>query len=315
LPARPDPPSRRLATIDLGTNTVRLLVAEVEGGTWRAVEQAQRVTRLGEGQAGSSRLQEAPIARTLAVVTEYAALAERLYASPVRIVATSAVREAVNRDQFGAQIQAATGYPLEVISGVDEARLAMLGIATGLPELGGSFLSMDIGGGSTEFVLARSGRPVHAVSLTLGVVALTEAFLDAGPVDRQRYRAMAAAVEAQLGREVPCAIVAARAPALVGTAGTVTTLAALDLGLEAYRAERVQGHRLTRVAVEAQRERLGAMSVAERAQVACVEPGRADVLIAGIAICLAAMELLGFSALIVSDAGLREGLLQEILAR
>ena len=305
----------RLAAIDLGTNTVRLLVAEASGATWRAVDHAQQVTRLGEGQGSRGPLRDGPMARTTAVVADYVAQARRLGAATIRIVATSAVREAPNGAAFADRLRAATGLGVDVLSGEEEARLALLGVASGLPALGGAFLLLDIGGGSTELVHARPGLPPVAVSLRLGVVALAERFVaDAGPVARARFAEMAREVEGRLAAELPPSIAAARAPALVGTAGTVTTLAALDLGLAAYDAERVQGHVLTRAAIERQLARLAALPLAERAALPCLEPGRADLVIPGIAICLAALDRLGFTVLVVSDRGLREGLVQDMLA-
>ncbi len=304
----------RLATVDLGTNTVRLLVVDVAGGTWKSLHESQRVTRLGEGQGAAGSLLEIPMRRTLETVEEFVAVARGLGASRIRIVATSAVREAANGGEFAGRVAAATGQQVRVVSGEDEARLALTGVAAGLPALGGAFVLLDIGGGSTELVLAGAGRPVAAVSLRLGVVALAERYTDAGPVDWERFGVMRGEIEARLAREVPPAIAGEGASALVGTAGTVTTLAALDLGLAAYDPERVQGHVLSRSAVERLLRRLGALSVADRAGLPCLEPGRADVLIPGIAICLGVMARLGREALLVSDRGLREGILCEMLS-
>lgn len=305
---------RRLATVDLGTNTVRLLVAEAQGPAWRPLLERQRVTRLGQGQAAAGRLCEAPMDRTLGVVTDFVAAAEGLGAAPIRIVATSAVREAPNGADFAARIRAATGHAVEILSGEDEARLTLLAVRRSLPWIPEPFVLLDIGGGSTEFVLCREGRPAATVSLRLGVVPLTEEFMDAGAVDWTRLAVMRRRIQERLAREVPAAFVAAGARALVGTAGTVTALAALDLGLSAYDADRVHGHRLTRAAVEVLLARLGGLTLDERSRLPCLEPGRADVLIPGIALCLAAMDRLGFDSLLVSDRGLREGILCEILA-
>jgi exopolyphosphatase/guanosine-5'-triphosphate,3'-diphosphate pyrophosphatase len=305
----------RLATVDLGTNTVRLLVVEAAGGRWRTLHQTQRVTRLGEGQAAAGRLLPEPMRRTAAAVTEFAQAARRLGATRLRIVATSAVREAANRAEFVAALEAQAGEPVEVVSGEEEARLALQGVASGLPDLGESFVLFDIGGGSTEFVRARAGRAAAAVSLRLGVVPLAEAWSEPGPVRWDRFAQMRAGIERQLAAEVPPTIAAAGAGELVGTAGTVTTLAALDLGLAAYDADRVNGHRLTRAAVERALARLGALPVADRGRLPCLEPGRADLLIPGIAICLAALARFGREQLVVSDRGLREGLLCELLER
>jgi exopolyphosphatase/guanosine-5'-triphosphate,3'-diphosphate pyrophosphatase len=305
---------RRLAAIDLGTNTVRLLVVEASGAEWRGLHAEQRVTRLGEGQAGTSILQPAAMRRTADVVAAFCRRAEDLGVHDVRIVGTSAVREAQNGAEFLSQVRSSSGRQVRVISGEEEARLTLLGVTQGLPDLRGHFLLFDIGGGSTEFVLSRAGRAPLAVSVKLGVVELAERFMDQGPVDHTRYDAMAAEVEARLTSGLTESILRHDAPALVGSAGTVTTLAALDLGLESYDAARVHGHRLTRVVVAGLVARLAALSLAERAALPCLEPGRADLIVPGGAICLAALDRLGFDALVVSDRGLREGILYEILA-
>jgi exopolyphosphatase/guanosine-5'-triphosphate,3'-diphosphate pyrophosphatase len=299
----------RLATIDLGTNTVRLLVAEVTGpGRWRVVEAEQRVTRLGEGMAVSGRLGEAPSARTAAVVAEYAARARRLGAERLEIVATSAVREASNGREFAADLHRSTGEIVSVISGEREAALMLAGVLAGVGDTGGDSIVFDIGGGSTEYILARAGATVAAVSLRLGVVDLTERHPFPGPVEPARFRALLDEVAARLAAEIPAAIRTARGSRLIGTAGTATTLAALDLGLMAYEPQRVQGHTLTRMAIEAQLARLGALGVAQRAALPCLEPGRADLIVPGTAIVLATLALLGTDHMVVSDWGLREGI-------
>jgi exopolyphosphatase / guanosine-5'-triphosphate,3'-diphosphate pyrophosphatase len=304
----------RLATVDLGTNTVRLLVVEPAGATWRTLHQTQRVTRLGEGQGATGRLGPEPMRRTAAAVAEFSRAARALGAGRVRIVATSAVREAANREEFVARLERESGERVEVVSGEEEARLTLRGVASGLPGLGDPFVLFDIGGGSTEFVLARHGVPTAAVSLRLGVVALLEEWGEPGPVRAERFARLRAHVEGRLAAEVPEAIAAAAAEApLVGTAGTVTTLAALDLGLRAYDPAAVHGHRLDRAAVDRQLARLGALDVEARGRLPCLEPGRADVIIPGIAICLATMARLRRQTLVVSDRGLREGILCELL--
>ena len=302
-----------LATVDLGTNTVRLLVVEPAGATWRTLAQTQRVTRLGEGQGATGRLAPEPMRRTAAAVAEFSRAARALGADRVRIVATSAVREAVNREEFVAHLERESGERVEVVSGEEEARLTLKGVASGLPLLGGAFVLFDIGGGSTEFVLARDGAPAAAVSLRLGVVTLQEEWGEPGPVRWDRFARLREHVERRLAVEVPATIAGAAAAELVGTAGTVTTLAALDLGLRAYDPAAVHGHRLDRAAVERQLARLGALDVEARALLPCLEPGRADVIIPGIAICLAAMARLGRDSVVVSDRGLREGILCELL--
>jgi exopolyphosphatase / guanosine-5'-triphosphate,3'-diphosphate pyrophosphatase len=306
----------RLATIDLGTNTVRLLVADVEPGAlgWRVVDHAQRVTRLGEGLHASGRLAEVPAARTTAAVVEYVERARRAGAARIDLVATSAVRDATNGADYASGLQRATGVAVRVVSGEEEARLTLRGIQQGLGQTAGTTLAFDIGGGSTEFILARDGALVIAVSLRLGVVPLAERFPFRNAVEPPAYQALVDEVTGHLARELPPAMVAVRVDRLVGTAGTVTTLAALDLGLRTYDAARVQGHALTRAAVDALRARLAALDVRQRAALPCLEPGRADLILPGVAIVLATMARLGCDRLVVSDGGLREGILADALA-
>ncbi|PYN77630.1 MAG: exopolyphosphatase [Candidatus Rokuibacteriota bacterium] len=304
----------RVSTIDVGSNTVRLLVADVtDSGTWRVVDQDQTITRLGEGLARTGGLGEAPMARTLAVVDGYVERGVRLGARDIYIVATSAVREASNGRAFAAAVEHATGQRVEVVSGEAEARLTLRGVRFGLGPLRGPVLTFDIGGGSTEYVLADDDVIQSMVSLRLGVVPLAERFSFPGAVDSRRYRALYDEVRAHLGRELPETIRTARIAHLVGTAGTVTALAALDLGLAHYDPERVQGHRLTRTTIERLSARLGGLTLGERAALPCLEPGRADLIIPGIAIVVATLDQIGLETLRVSEYGLREGILVDAI--
>lgn len=305
----------RLATIDLGTNTVRLLVADAEPGAraWRVVDQDQRVTRLGEGMHATGRLADAPAARTASTVLEYVARARASGADRIEIVATSAVREAGNGAAYARRLGRATGARVRVVSGEEEARLTLRGILHGLGHAPGRTLAFDIGGGSTEFILACDGALTAAVSLRLGVVALAERYPFREPVDPADYGVLEDEVARQLARELPATVAATPVDRLVGSAGTVTTLAALDLGLLAYDAARVQGHVLTRAAIDVQRRRLAALDVGGRAALPCLEPGRADLILPGVAIVAATMRRLGCERLVVSDWGLREGILADIL--
>jgi len=306
----------RLATIDLGTNTVRLLVAEVSSnGRWHAVVQDQRVTRLGEGLAASGRLGDTPMRRTAATVTEYARRAIDTGARALRIVATSAVREAANGREFAVVVERATGQAVEVVSGEEEARLTIRGIVAGLGTGQDTLLAFDIGGGSTEYILAHGGRVLTAISLRLGVVPLSERFPFPERVDAHRYRAMESEIRHRLTDELPLAVRVSRAPHLVGTAGTVTTLAALDLGLESYDAARVQGHRLSRASVENLRDRVCALTQEQRGRLPCLEPGRADLIVPGVAIVLASLDVTQTEAVVASDWGLREGIIAETIER
>ncbi|HEY7517763.1 MAG TPA: Ppx/GppA phosphatase family protein [Methylomirabilota bacterium] len=306
----------RLATIDLGSNTVRLLVADAEPGAvaWRVVDHDQRVTRLGEGSHATGRLGDTPAARTMAAVMQYVERARRAGAERVEVVATSAVREASNGADYARDLSRAIGVSVRVISGDDEARLTLRGILYGLGPAAGTTLAFDIGGGSTEFMLANEGALVATQSLRLGVVPLAERYPLAVPAAVAEYEALAADVARQLARELAPPIAGAVVDRLVGSAGTVTTLAALDLGLAVYDPARVQGHVLTHAAIERQRQRLAALDVAGRAALPCLEPGRADLILPGVAIVMATLARVGCERLTVSDWGLREGLVAGILA-
>ena len=306
----------RLAAIDLGTNTVRLLVVETRGaGRWRTLAQDQLITRLGEGAAASGLLGDTPIERTVATVAAFCRQAEALGASEVMIVATSAVREAVNRQALLDRVRAASGHEVRVVTGEEEARLALLGALSEIRESSGEVLLVDIGGGSTEFTLARERRVVAALSIRLGVVPLAERYMTQGPVDWARYGEMDREVRAELAPALSRVLPEHRPDLFIGTAGTVTTLAALDQALSQYDPERVQGYRLHRHRIEKLLAALGALPVAARAALPCLDPGRADLIIPGISICLAAMDCCGFDSLLVSEYALREGILIDYLGR
>ena len=304
----------RLCAIDVGSNTVRLLVADVIGDEpWRIAEQDQTITRLGENLARTGALGEAPMARTLAAVSDYVARAQRLGASRIRIVATSAVREASNGRAFAAEVERACGRRVEVVSGEVEARLTLLGVRHGLGRLPGLMLTFDIGGGSTEYVLSDGDAIRSMISLRLGVVPLAERFPFPGVADPERYRELYDEVRRRLRDELPEAVRSARVAHLIGTAGTVTALAALDLGLVRYDPERVQGHVLTRSAIERLLDRLCRLTVGERATLPCLEPGRADLIIPGTAIVMATLDQIGIDELRVSEYSLREGVLVDAI--
>jgi len=304
----------RLCAIDVGSNTVRLLVADVTGvATWRIVDQDQTITRLGENLARTGSLGEAPMARTLAAVKGYVERATRLGVSDIRIVATSAVREAANGSAFAAVVERATGRRVDVVSGDVEAHFTLLGVRHGLGRLSGPVLTFDIGGGSTEYVLSEGDAVRSATSLRLGVVPLAERFPFPGVVSRAQYRELHDEVRRRLERELPEAIRTAEVAHLIGTAGTVTALAALDLGLVSYDPDRVQGHVLSRAAVERLLDRLCGLTVEERAALPCLEPGRADLIVPGTAIVMATLDQAGVGKLRVSEYGLREGVLVDAI--
>jgi exopolyphosphatase / guanosine-5'-triphosphate,3'-diphosphate pyrophosphatase len=283
----------RVAAVDLGTNTTRLLVADVEDGRIDEVHRETHITRLGEGVDARKRLLPVPIARVRNVLADYRRTLERLGAERTLAVATSAVRDAENGEAFLGEIEWSYGFATRLVSGDDEALLTRRGVQ---PAAG--TLVLDIGGGSTELIV----DDFH-VSLDLGSVRYTERFIHTDPPDRSELDACAAAVRAVLEERVPV-----RADAAVGVAGTVTTLAALDLGLDRYDRERVHGHRLTLEAARRQLARLAAFPLEERREVPALDPERAPVIVAGAVILTETLAFFNLDAIEVSEHDILDGI-------
>jgi exopolyphosphatase/guanosine-5'-triphosphate,3'-diphosphate pyrophosphatase len=303
--------ARRVAAIDVGTNTVLLLVAEESArGSFRAVCERAEITRLGRGVDRSGQLDPAAIADTVGVLAAFAAEARALGATDVACVATSAARDARNGAEFFEAALARAGVLPEVISGDEEARLVYGSAWRDFGRAGSPLTVVDVGGGSTELTWGDGPLPAGRVSLQIGAVRLTERVVTADPVRAAELaRLESAAAEALRAGVAPASV--RGAGALVGVAGTVTTLAAVRDELAVYDADRVHGSTLSLAEVEALLGRLAALGIAERQALPGMEPKRADVIVAGCAIVAAAMRALGFDRLTVSDRGVRWGLLYD----
>ena len=282
----------RVAAIDQGTNTTRLLVADIEDGDARELHRETRITRLGEGVDRRGRLLPVPIARVRNTLSDYRRTAESLGAERTLLVATSAVRDAENGEAFLGEIEWSYGFATRLLRGDEEALLTRRGVD---PAPG--TLVVDIGGGSTELIV----DDFH-VSLELGSVRHTERFLHDDPPSPHELDACARAVRTLLTERA--AVSAERA---IGVAGTVTTLAALDLGLERYDRARVHGHRLARTAARAQLERLAALTVAERRALPTMEPERAPVIVAGAVILAETLDHFDLDEIVVSEHDILDG--------
>jgi exopolyphosphatase/guanosine-5'-triphosphate,3'-diphosphate pyrophosphatase len=283
----------RVAAVDLGTNTTRLLVADVDDGRIDEVHRETHITRLGEGVDARKRLLPVPIARVRNVLADYRRTLEQLGAERTLAVATSAVRDAENGEAFLGEIEWSYGFATRLVSGDDEALLTRRGVQ---PAAG--TLVLDIGGGSTELIV----DDFHA-SLDLGSVRYTERYMHTDPPASAELDACAAAVRTVLEERVPVG-----ADAAVGVAGTVTTLAALDLGLDSYDRERVHGHRLTLEAAQHQLTRLAALPLAERREVPALDPERAPVIVAGAVIFTETLLFFGLDAIEVSEHDILDGI-------
>jgi exopolyphosphatase/guanosine-5'-triphosphate,3'-diphosphate pyrophosphatase len=303
-----------VAAVDCGTNSTRLLVMDRQG---RALLRVMRITRLGEGVDATRKLSPEAIERTVAVLAEMRAEMERLGVARARLVATSAVRDAANRDEFLGAASAATGVGAEVLSGQEEGRLAYAGAAADLPPAEGDDVIVDIGGGSTELVLERGGR-ISATSLDLGCVRLTERHFTHDPPTGAELASAVAHVRAELDRAY-AAIGTLRAllpgSRLIGLAGTVSTLAALEQGLSQYDRERLHHFELTASAVARWCDTLAGETAAARGKRPGMVPGRQDVIVGGALVLREVLSGLGMETCTVSESDILDGIALDLLHR
>ena len=294
----------RVAAVDLGTNSTRLLVADVEGDRVEDLARETRITRLGEGVDGRRRLLPVPIARVRNCLSDYRRRAESLGAERTLLVATSAVRDAENGEAFLGEIEWSYGFATRLASGEDEAALTYRGVTAGRSLAPGTMV-VDLGGGSTELI-AEGLR----ISLDIGSARLTERFLVSDPPTPAELDEAAAAVRALLAERIPDD---ARegTTAAIGVAGTVTTLAALDLGLVEYDRQRVHGHRISSAAIDELLARLAALPLAVRRELPGLEPERAPVIVGGVLIVRQLLRHLGLEELEVSEHDLLDGIALE----
>jgi exopolyphosphatase / guanosine-5'-triphosphate,3'-diphosphate pyrophosphatase len=288
----------RVAAVDLGTNSTRLLIADVEGEQLAEVERRLTITRLGEGVDSRRRLLPLPIARVRNCLSDYRREIESHGIDRTLAIATSAVRDAENGEAFLGEIEWSYGFTTQLLDGAAEAAMMARGVAAGRPALEDTLL-VDIGGGSTELVACARGKVASSTSIDVGCVRVTERFLVSDPPTRAELVAAAAAVRALLPGW--------NATSAIGVAGTITTLAALDLGLEEYDPERTHGHRIARAAVAEQLDRLAAMTLAERREVPGIEPGRAPVIVAGLAILREILDTYGLDEIEASERDILHG--------
>ncbi len=308
-----------LGAIDVGTNSIHLIVVEMDSrfGTSRTILKAREMVRLGAGDALSrGHLSKKAVQRGVAAIAKFVRAATAAGASDVRAVATSAVREASNRDDFVAAVRAASGIEVEVLDDVEEARLIHLGVSRGYPLGGRVACIFDIGGGSTEFVVGDADRPFFLHSVRLGSLRLYDRFLRDDDGSALGYRALAKCVRDTLAPL--CAQLADyRFDALIGTSGTVLGLAALDAadaGVAAP-AQRAHGYVLRLERLRALGRTMTAMTPAERRKMPGMNPRRSDIIVAGNAIVIAILEGLGRDELVVSERALREGVVVDYLER
>lgn len=311
---------RRFGAIDLGSLTVRLAVAELTGpGRFQVLGHYREVTGLGAGLAQGEALAPEDMARTFQALEGFVQVLRNQKVEASRVVATQALRQARNRDFFVQQVRDGLGLPVQILSPEEEARLSLQGVLSALapeflaaPEL----VVFDVGGGSSEWALIRQGREAHFASLPLGVLTLSQARSLGDPPRPEAVAALHQEIEKRLGEFCKQNLkpLLTKTPLLVGTAGAVTTLAALALEMRRYDAARVNNLILTRRQVEAITELLCRLPEWERARLPGMEPAKAGVMVAGALIIQTILEIFRQDNLVVIDAGLLEGVLGEMAA-
>ncbi|MFN8041569.1 MAG: Ppx/GppA phosphatase family protein [Acidimicrobiales bacterium] len=298
-----------VAAIDCGTNSVRLLVSD----SGRTVERLMRITRLGQGVDATGRLAPEAVERTLTVLREYREVMDRHGVGRARMTATSAARDAANRDDFFDAAEAVLGVRPELLSGQEEGELSFLGATAELDRADGPFLVVDIGGGSTEFSFGTS-RCEGALSCDIGCVRLTEKYLHHDPPLPEELVQAISLTELFLDdvvREIPGA---GEAATFVGLAGTVTTAAAVELGLTTYDRDRIHHFRLTKAAAEDVFRTLATEALADRRHNPGLEEQRADVIVGGLCVLVAIMRRFSFAECLVSEADILDGLAMSLTA-
>ncbi len=309
-----------VAAIDCGTNSTRLLVADLGDSSGpaasglRTLERLMRITRMGEGVDATGRLAPGAIARVLTVLHEYREVIDRLGADQVRITATSAARDAENRDDFFDAAEAILGVRPELLPGHEEGRLSFLGATSSLDPALGPFLVVDIGGGSTEFAVGGPDGYEGAISTDMGCVRITERFLGADPPAPEELTAALSVIEVHIDdvlRELPQS---AECPTFVGLAGTVSTVAAVEIGLAEYDRDRIHGFRLTRAAAEDVFRTLATEARDDRRHNPGLEPGRVDVIVGGCCVLVAVFRKFGFDECLVSESDILDGLAMSLVA-
>jgi exopolyphosphatase/guanosine-5'-triphosphate,3'-diphosphate pyrophosphatase len=291
----------------MGSNSTRLLVADVGDGTVDELARHTRITRLAQGVDATGRLSDDAIDRVVDALSDYTAEIDQLGADQTVALATSAVRDASNGDEFRTMLRDRFGLETRILSGDEEARLTFLGATAARPSDGEPTLVIDIGGGSTEFVIGAPGQePRFNVSTQAGSVRQTERHVSADPPPENEIRELAAEVRGIVEDAVPEELRRATTSG-IAVAGTATSVAAIDQALDPYDPERVHGYRLELAACQAALAKLAALPEAQRRQVAGLNPDRAPTIVAGVAILIEAIRAFDLDAVEVSEADILHG--------
>ncbi|WP_408955205.1 Ppx/GppA family phosphatase [Natroniella sp. ANB-PHB2] len=288
-----------IAAIDIGTNSVRLLIAEEKSQQLKRLASRLETPRLGAGSYQNSYLNHDAIERTIGVLKSYQKVIKQFNAASY-VVATSAVRDAINQQEFLQRVKEEVGFEIKVVSGKEEARLSYLGITSSISKLEEQVLAVDIGGGSTEFIYGAKNKLEEYISINLGAVRLTERYDD----DFTKMNLLAE-------RMIKENIDKRKNSQLLGVGGTITTLVAIELELDSYNRKKVDGYFLTRNSIKRIFNKLASLSLIERKKVPGLQPKRADIILPGIIILLKIMEETDSEQIQVSEAGVLEGIIKK----
>jgi exopolyphosphatase / guanosine-5'-triphosphate,3'-diphosphate pyrophosphatase len=303
----------RVAAIDCGTNSIRLLIADVSHGKLVDVVRTMIIVRLGEGVDKTGAFAPAALDRTFAATREFAELIKEHDVKAVRFCATSASRDASNRGAFITGIDSILGIPPEIITGEEEAALSFAGATGGLDKSSGPFLVIDIGGGSTEFVLGTNTVDA-AESVNIGCVRMSERHMISDPPSQQEIRTTIADVDVAISQAM-AQVPVERMKTLVAVAGTATTIAAAALELDSYQPDRIHGSVISLAQVTDVRDRFVRMTKAERAALPYMHPGRVDVIAAGSVVLARVMERVSASEVTISEHDILDGIAASIALR
>jgi exopolyphosphatase/guanosine-5'-triphosphate,3'-diphosphate pyrophosphatase len=304
------------ASIDVGANTLRLLIGKIEGNRVIDIFYGRKITRLGAGVNQIGKLRQENIETSLAVLREFSSIISRYKVKLVKAFATSALREASNSEIFIEKVFKETGIPIEVISGEKEADLTLKGVILSFSDstsLKQPLFIVDIGGGSTEWILYRDKKTVDRGSIPIGVIKLSESYIKSDPVleddiikIKDKTISLLKDIRNKIGHHLE------KHSIFVGTAGTFTTIASIDLCLERYSRKRIHLHKISLERLQEMSKKLLSLPLQERKKIRGLEPERADLIIPGLVFTINVMEFLKFNELTVSDYGLLEGALLEL---
>ncbi len=303
----------RYAVFDLGSNSIKLLIAERSEKEWLVLEEKSCSTRLAENLFESGELKREAIERTLTVLRELRIRAEKWKVQKLAAVATSAVRDSKNRKKFLKEVEKILGFRVTLLSGNEEAETIFKGLSTDLVWNQKKLIVLDVGGGSSEWIAGKNSKIENRISLPLGCVRLRERFITSYPVKKiemaklmcgLRDQLQPALSSFQLGKGM-----------LIGTGGTISTLAAIELGLATFQREKIDHHVITRMEIESCIQNFRKLSLDQLKQIPGLSPQRADLIIPGIAVISATMEILKASQIVVSLRGLRYGILENLLSK